>query len=55
MTPLLTPAARWRRCVQVCAKCTLRMRLLYEDTRCPLCMTTNETVVMVRPARAEGE
>jgi len=34
---------------QVCAKCALRMRMLYKDPRCPLCKQVNEEIVMVRP------
>ena len=39
---------------QVCAKCSLRMRMLNKDLRCPLCKAVNEEVVMVRPSH-EGE
>ena len=45
-SPLTTP-------VQVCARCCLRLRLCYQDLKCPLCKQTNDEVVMLRPLQQQ--
>lgn len=39
---------------QVCARCSLRLRICYKDQRCPLCKTKNEVVLYMRPPARYG-
>ena len=38
---------------QVCARCCLRLRICYDDNRCPLCKAPNSEIIVARP-RADG-
>jgi hypothetical protein len=39
----------------VCCRCVLRLRLLYDDVRCALCKAENAQVVCLRVPRTEGD
>ncbi|KAG2431332.1 hypothetical protein HYH02_013322 [Chlamydomonas schloesseri] len=37
-----------------CAKCCLRLRMLYRDNKCPLCKSDNKEIVITRPPLPPG-